>query len=123
MHERESNMFQPDQVICQHSDGEEHYEESGVITKPEELIKEPSMYKVFLHNDDYTPMDFVVEILEDFFNKQTQEAHDIMLEVHNKGMGAGGIFPREIAETKLDLVHRYANECDYPLKCTLEEQT
>lgn len=114
-------MIQTGEILCQQKGKDELHEESGVLTKPEEALKAPSLYKVLLHNDDYTPMDFVVEVLEDFFNKQSHEAHDIMIEVHNKGIGLGGIFPREIAETKVDQVHRYANECDYPLKCTLEE--
>lgn len=115
-------MFQPNQILCQHNEKEESFEDSSVIAKPEEAVKEPKLFKVFVHNDDYTPMDFVVEILENFFNKETEEAHGIMLEIHNKGLGLGGIYPREISETKVDLVHKYASECDYPLKCTLEEQ-
>lgn len=116
-------MLQPNQIFCQQDKIEDSVQENAVISKPEEILEEPKLYKVLLHNDDYTPMDFVVEILEKFFNKVNEQANLIMLEVHNKGVGSGGIYPREIAETKTDLVHKYAHECDYPLKCSLEQQT
>ena len=116
-------MVQPYWVASEHRHFEESEEESSVITKPREEVQLPKFFEVLLHNDDYTPMDFVVEILEDFFNKSSQEAQGVMLEVHNKGVGVGGTYPKEIAETKVDLVHKYAYECDYPLKCTLREQS
>jgi len=117
------SMFQLFEIFCEERLSDSEFEEISVLTKPKESIKEPLLVKVLLHNDDYTPMDFVVEILENFFNKQKEEAHDIMLEVHNKGVGIGGVYPKEIAETKADLIHKYAHECDYPLKCTLEEHS
>ena len=108
-------MFHPFKILCDERRSDSEFEETSVLTTPKEAIKEPLLVKVLLHNDDYTPMDFVVEILENFFNKQRKEAHDIMLDVHNKGVGIGGVYPREIAETKADLIHKYAHECDYPL--------
>ena len=116
-------MIQPYRVVSEHKQFEELEEESSVITKTREEVDFPKFYDVLLHNDDYTPMDFVVEILEDFFNKSSQEAHGIMLQVHNEGVAVGGTYPKEIAETKVDLVHKYAYECDYPLKCTLREHS
>ncbi len=83
-------------------------------------IKEPPKYKVLLHNDDYTTMDFVVKILEDVFHKTPSEATAIMLHVHNKGIGVCGIYPAEIAETKVDTVHKLAREAGFPLLATME---
>ncbi len=116
-------MIHPFKILCDERRSDSEFEETSVLTTPKEALREPLLVKVLLHNDDYTPMDFVVEILENFFNKQKEEAHDIMLDVHNKGVGIGGIYPKEIAETKTDLIHKYAHECDYPLKCTLDEQS
>ncbi|MGE0084901.1 MAG: ATP-dependent Clp protease adapter ClpS [Desulfococcaceae bacterium] len=90
-------------------------------TLEEEDIDEPSMYKVLLHNDDYTPMDFVVEILMFVFNKTVEEATEIMLSVHRKGMGVCGLYTWEVAETKVETVTSLAGENGYPLKCSVEE--
>ncbi len=79
------------------------------------------MYKVLLHNDDYTTMDFVVMILETVFGKNTDEATRIMLNVHNQGQGVAGIYTREIGETKVAVVHRMARKNQFPLKCSLEK--
>ena len=97
--------------------------ESGtaVITKAKPGLEEPPMYRVLLHNDDFTPMDFVVEILEVYFGKDSTESQKIMLEVHTKGIGLCGIYPKEIAETKAILVSERARENQYPLKCTFEK--
>ncbi|MDH5719819.1 MAG: ATP-dependent Clp protease adaptor ClpS [Spirochaetia bacterium] len=92
--------------------------ETGVKTN----IKKPSLYKVIMHNDDYTTMQFVVELLTDIFRKRKEEAMQIMLNIHRKGYGVAGIYPREIAETKIDLAHVKAKERGYPLKCTLEKE-
>ena len=89
--------------------------------KDKEEIKEPSLYKVLLHNDDYTTMDFVVMILETVFKKDTTEATRIMLNVHNQGVGIAGIYIREIGETKIGVVHEMARKNQYPLKCSLEK--
>ncbi len=79
------------------------------------------MYKVLLHNDDYTTMDFVVMVLETVFGKDTDEATRIMLNVHNQGQGVAGIYTREIGETKVAVVHRMARKNQFPLKCSLEK--
>ncbi len=93
------------------------------ITESEtrEDIREPSLFKVFLHNDDYTTMDFVVEILIYVFHKSAEDATQVMLNVHRKGVGLCGVYTFEVAETKVDTVHRLARENGFPLKCTMEE--
>ncbi|QTA81567.1 ATP-dependent Clp protease adapter protein [Desulfonema limicola] len=85
-----------------------------------EDIKEPSMYKVFLHNDDYTTMEFVVEILIFVFNKSAENATQIMLNVHRQGIGLCGVYTYEVAETKVNTVTSLAKEHGFPLKCTME---
>jgi len=87
----------------------------------EETPQEPRLYRVLLHNDDYTTMEFVVIILLEVFRKTGDEAAAIMLAVHKRGMGQCGIYPFEIAETKVAEVHRRAREANFPLRCTLEE--
>jgi len=82
---------------------------------------EPPMYKVLLHNDDYTTMDFVVEILILVFSKPPEEAVEIMLNVHRKGIGICGVYTYEISETKVETVHALAREHGFPLKCTMEK--
>jgi ATP-dependent Clp protease adaptor protein ClpS len=84
--------------------------------------RRPSLYKVFLLNDDYTAMDFVVFILEKVFQKAPAEAMQIMLHVHRKGVGMAGIYTREIAETKVAEVHELARGSEYPLKCIMEKE-
>lgn len=81
----------------------------------------PSLYKVILHNDDFTPMDFVVEVLERFFAKNREQAVQIMLKIHTEGTGVGGIYPQEIAETKMHQVLYRAREMEHPLQCTIEQ--
>ncbi|WP_028578845.1 ATP-dependent Clp protease adapter ClpS [Desulfogranum japonicum] len=92
-----------------------------VLIKDKEELKEPPLYKVVLHNDDYTTMDFVVMILETIFNKDSNEATKIMLDVHNQGKGIAGVYTREIGETKVAQVHRLAKMNEFPLKCSLEK--
>ncbi len=94
-------------------------EETAV--KEREDLREPPLYKVLLHNDDYTTMDFVVMVLETVFSKNVTEATSIMLNVHNQGKGIAGIFTREIGETKVARVHQIARKNQYPLKCSLEK--
>ena len=88
------------------------------IAKPE--LKRPPMYKVMLMNDDYTPMEFVIEILQLFFNMNREKATQIMLAVHTNGKAACGIFTRDIAETKSAQVNQYAQECQHPLISEIE---
>ncbi len=83
---------------------------------------EPPMYKVLLHNDDYTTMEFVVEVLITVFGKSLEKATQIMLNIHNKGQGMCGIYPRQIAETKVETVHSLARSKGFPLKSTLEKE-
>ena len=81
----------------------------------------PALFKVLMHNDDYSTMEFVINILETIFHKSSTEANQIMLNVHLKGVGICGIHPFEIAETKADAVHMAAEGADFPLRCTVEE--
>jgi ATP-dependent Clp protease adaptor protein ClpS len=96
--------------------------ETGLLLKPKPKTKKPSMYKVLLLNDDYTPMEFVVHILERFFNKTRQESTDIMLHVHRRGVGVCGIFTYEVAETKVAQVMDFARANEQPLQCTMEKE-
>ncbi|MGH6787547.1 MAG: ATP-dependent Clp protease adapter ClpS [Novosphingobium sp.] len=93
----------------------------GVATKTRTKPKKPSMFKVLLLNDDYTPMEFVVMVLKRFFNMDLEQATRVMLHVHQKGVGVCGIFPYEIAETKVNQVMDYAKQNQHPLQCTLEK--
>jgi len=92
-----------------------------VVTDHREEVVEPPLYKVILHNDDYTTMDFVVMILEAVFHKPHEEATAIMLNVHQQGRGLAGIYSRDIAETKAAQVKNLARRNDYPLRCTFEK--
>ena len=94
---------------------------TGVIIKAKPKTKKPSMYKVLMLNDDYTPMEFVVMILEKFFTKSHDEATQIMLHVHQKGVGVCGVYTYEIAETKVTQVMDLARQHQHPLQCTLEK--
>lgn len=96
--------------------------ESGVVTETRKKLKRPPMYKVLLHNDDYTTREFVVMILQAIFNKSETEATQIMLHVHHNGMGVAGVYPFEVAETKVEKVTGLARKYEFPLKCTLEPE-
>ena len=89
----------------------------------QEDLEEPPLYRVLLHNDDYTTMQFVVEVLMMVFNKSMEEATRIMINVHKKGVGLCGVYPYEIAETKVDTVGSLARENGFPLKCSMERET
>jgi ATP-dependent Clp protease adaptor protein ClpS len=93
--------------------------EGAVVTEKKQQTKRPSMYKVLLHNDDYTTMDFVVMVLETVFQKSAEAATLIMLNVHE--LGVAGVYPRDVAETKVIMVHDLARKNEYPLKCSLEK--
>lgn len=101
---------------------DENREESGLATAKKPTVKRPRRFKVLLHNDDYTTMDFVVDVLVTFFQKTQTEATAIMLSVHHKGHGVCGVFTREIAETKVAQVTEYARKNGMPLKCTMEAE-
>ena len=94
---------------------------TGVVVRSKPKAKKPSMYKVIMLNDDYTPMEFVVMILERFFNKNHEEASHIMLHVHQKGVGVCGVYTYEISETKVTQVMDLARQHQHPLQCTLEK--
>ncbi len=100
---------------------DEYEDDTNVITKSDIKIQEPSMYRVLLHNDDYTPMEFVVDILESVFNMRNPHATQIMMDVHQKGIGVCGVYTYEIAETKVAIVTESARKEEYPLKCTMEQ--
>ena len=84
-------------------------------------LKKPPLYKVVLLNDDYTPMDFVVDILIHFFSMSEEKATRVMLHVHTRGVGVCGVFAKDVAETKVELVNQYARDHQHPLKCSMEE--
>lgn len=94
---------------------------TGVVVKTKPKTKKPSMYKVLMLNDDYTPMEFVVHVLERFFGKSREEATRIMLHVHRRGVGLCGVFTYEVAETKVTQVMDFARQHQHPLQCTLEK--
>ena len=94
---------------------------TAVITRPKTQTKKPSMYRVLLLNDDYTPMEFVVAVLRKYFNKADDEATQIMLHVHHHGVGECGVFTYEVAETKVTQVMDFARQNQHPLQCTLEK--
>jgi len=93
----------------------------GVATKTRTRTKKPSQYKVLLLNDDYTPMEFVVMVLKRFFRMDLEQATRVMLHVHQKGVGVCGVYPYEVAETKVNQVMDCARENQHPLQCTLEK--
>ena len=95
---------------------------TGVVTKTRPRTKKPALYKVLMLNDDYTPMEFVVHVLERFFNKRREEATQIMLHVHRRGVGICGVYTYEVAETKVTQVVDYARQHQHPLQCTLEKE-
>ena len=94
--------------------------QSLVFEEAEQDIKEPSMYKVLIINDDFTPMDFVIDVLVRFFHMNEERATQVMMHVHTRGKGLCGIFTHEIAETKMLMVNQYAKDSNHPLLCVME---
>jgi ATP-dependent Clp protease adaptor protein ClpS len=94
---------------------------TGVVVKARPKTKKPAMYKVIMLNDDYTPMEFVVHVLERFFSKNRDEATTIMMHVHQRGVGICGVYTYEVAETKVTQVMDFARQHQHPLQCTLEK--
>ena len=94
----------------------------GLLLDTKPKTKKPSMYKVLLLNDDFTPMEFVVHILERFFNIDHQQAVSIMLTIHKKGLAVVGVYPHEIAETKVAQVMEFSRKNQHPLQCTMEKE-
>lgn len=97
-------------------------DDTGLVTKTRVKTKKPSLYRVVILNDDYTPMEFVVFILERIFNKNAEEAYRIMLHVHNNGVGICGVYTYEVAETKVAQVRDLAKRNEHPLRCDLERE-
>jgi len=93
-----------------------------VITRTKPKVKKPSLYRVLLLNDDFTPMEFVVHVLERFFQKDRQQATQIMLHVHNHGVGECGVYTYEVAETKVSQVMDFARQNQHPLQCVMEKK-
>jgi len=98
------------------------HREKDVQEETELLLKKPPLYSVFLLNDDFTTMDFVIHVLETIFHKPVIEATRIMLHVHKNGKGHAGTYTREIAETKIETVHKIAREHEFPLRCSMEKE-
>ena len=95
---------------------------TGIVTKTRPKTKKPSLYKVLLLNDDFTPMEFVVLVLQRFFNKGHEDATRIMLHVHHKGVGICGVYTYEVAETKVTQVMDFSRQNGHPLQCTMEKE-
>lgn len=114
-----TRMAEPNKPIGPPSiDGDE---QTGVVVKPREKTKRPAMYKVLMLNDDYTPMEFVVHCLERFFNQSHQQATQVMLHVHQRGVGVCGVYTYEVAETKVSQTMDLARQHQHPLQCTIEK--
>ena len=96
--------------------------DKGVLLEAKPKVKKPSMYNVLLLNDDYTPMEFVIEVLEKFFQKNREEATQIMLHVHQRGVGVCGVYAYDLAETKAMQVMNYARKYEHPLQVQLEKE-
>ena len=103
------------------SNGDDHAG-TGTATKTKPKTKKPSLYRVLLLNDDFTPMEFVVHVLERFFSKNQEQATQIMLHVHNNGVGECGVFTYEVAETKVTQVMDFAQKHQHPLQCVMEKK-
>ncbi|RFF27788.1 MULTISPECIES: ATP-dependent Clp protease adapter ClpS [unclassified Wenzhouxiangella] len=107
------------------SDNEQHHDPNSgdglALEEARPKVRKPPLYKVVILNDDFTPMEFVVEVLQRFFSLSRDKATSVMLHVHTRGRGVAGVYTYEIAETKTVMVNDYAREHDHPLQCTLEE--
>lgn len=102
--------------------GDDDGNQTGLLTATRPKTARPAMYRVLLLNDDYTPMEFVIHVLERFFHKNRDEATQIMLHVHQKGIGVCGVFTYEVAETKVTQVVDFARRHQHPLQCTMEKE-
>lgn len=109
--------------MSQNDNFDEEREHGLAVAQSKPQVKKPPMYKVILLNDDYTPMDFVVEVLRKYFNLQHEEATRVMLQVHNDGKGVCGIFTPDIAETKVVQVNEFARANEHPLLCVMEPES
>lgn len=109
-------------LMAGNDDREDDGNQTGTITKTRQKTKKPDLYKVMLLNDDYTPMEFVIYVLERVFNKGQEDATRIMLHVHQNGVGICGVFTYEVAETKVTQVMDFARQNEHPLQCTMEKE-
>ncbi len=107
-------------MTAMHTSGPET--ENHLVSRTKDQTREPAMYKVLLLNDDYTSMEFVVEILINIFHKAIEDATAVMLKIHRQGVGLGGVYTRDVAETKIEQVHSLAREKDFPLRCIMERE-
>ena len=96
-------------------------QDGTVLERQEQKLKKPAMYKVVLLNDDFTPMEFVVMVVQEYFNKDRETATQIMLKVHREGRGVCGVYTRDIASTKVEQVVSHARQAGHPLQCVMEE--
>lgn len=110
-------------IRCQRFGHDTEGEEQGLLTRTRSHLKRPPLYRVLLLNDDYTPMDFVVHVLQKIFRMSLEQATQLMLDVHKKGFGVCGIFTCEVAETKVRTVMAYAKKSGHPLQCTMEPES
>jgi len=108
-------------VLNQGGEGSPNQDDGLLVAPAKPALKKPSMYQVIMMNDDYTPMDFVVEVLTRFFSMNEEQATQVMLVVHTQGKAVCGMFSRDIAETKVVQVNQYSAECDHPLLCELQK--
>lgn len=115
-------MNEDDDIEHNAPDDDQMDADTGLLLEARPKTKKPSMYKVLLLNDDYTPMEFVVHVVEKFFAKNRAEATDIMMHVHRRGVGLCGVFTYEIAETKVAQVMDFARANEQPLQCTMEKE-
>ena len=113
-------MIRPHAAKTPGNPGDDDGFDTGLALKSRPKTKKPAMYKVLMLNDDYTPMEFVIHVLERFFGKSSDEATRIMLHVHQRGVGICGVFTHELAETKATQVMDLARQNDHPLQCTIE---
>ncbi len=104
-----------------HNSSDESFEGGTAVQESKPELKKPSLYKVILLNDDFTPMDFVIDVLSRFFSMNEDKATQIMLHVHTRGVGVCGVYSKEIAETKVQMVNDYSKENQHPLMCAMEE--
>ncbi len=103
------------------NDGKPEYNDELAVQEAKPKVRKPPLYKVVLLNDDYTPMEFVIQVLETFFNMDRENATRIMLHVHTRGKGVCGVFTRDIADTKVSQVNEFSRANEHPLLCTMEE--
>ena len=114
-------VFAPDKTGYNKTMAKPHQHESSVLEARRNKLAPPPLYTVLLLNDDFTPMDFVVHVLQKFFSKNREQATQIMLKVHMEGRGICGVYPRDVAATKIEQVLSFARENQHPLACIMEE--